>query len=404
MMVYDVVVIGGGVAGLVAASEARNNGATVLLLESDRLGGTFATLIDQDYFYDGKLLTGPELVETLIQEAEDDMVEIKTGVFVKDIAKKKTFEISYVSPEGIGVIKASAVVLATGARELNADDVFLQGDRPAGIFTTDEINYYINALGKLPTKKCIVYGSTDLGLKTARLLTLEGVEVEGVYEPNYFPNGKNKNLALCLNDFNIPLYLSYNVMGVYGKGRVKNVSLARSEQGNFIESSSKNVDCDAIILAMGKKPNDNLARRLGAKGDKYLYVDQNMSTTVDGLYVCGYAQNDYDQVEHLIESAEIAGLSASAYHVDARYAYADVSSKGIEKVSPSRINLNSDHFSVTCFFKTQKPLEKVQLSVKRGNEVIYTQIYPEIYPFELQRLCLDFSETRDKEVISFELE
>ena len=403
-MIYDVVVIGGGIAGLTAAIEARKLGAATLLLECEkRLGGGSIRAISDDFFKDGKRLTGPEYVDELINEAEELKVEIKTLSFVTNVRKHKKFEVDYISPDGLGLARSTSVVLAVGAIELTATDVFLQGSHPSGIFTAGEVEYYLNVLGKLPTKKCVILGSENIGLTLARSLTLAGAQVAGIYEKNQIIRGSDEKVYYCLTDYGIPYYLSYTVTRVYGENRLNAVAVALLENGEAMQSSIRTIDCDALIIAEGCVSDNRLAEATGAKIENGMAVtDQNGETSLDGLFVCGDCQTPFDDLSHAVESAETAGVAAASYKVDPLFAYADViAGEGIGTIIPSKLNLSLDHSTVTCFFKSDRVYENARLSVKKGNEVLYSQVYPRLSPFQTERLCLDFAFAADRDSITF---
>lgn len=403
MMIYDVIVIGGGVAGLNAAIEARKLGAVVLLLESEkRLGGGSLQAIDDDFVINGKRLAGPEYVAALIEEAEELKVEIATLCFVTSVVKHKKFEVNYISPEGLGLARAATVILAVGANELTANDVFLQGSRPSGIFNASEAQYYLNVLGKLPTKKCVILGSENIGLNLARSLTLAGAQVAGIYERNSVIRGNEEKSYYCLTDLGIPYFLHFTITRVYGEDRVNAVAVAMLENGEAMQSSIRTIDCDAVIVAEGLRSDNYLAKKAGARiKDDMVITDQNGETTIDGLFVCGDCHIPFD-LPHAIESAESAGVAAATYKEDPLFAYADiVAGDGIGKIIPSRLDLSTDHSTVTCFFTADDVYENARVTVKKGDEVLYSQVYPRLNPFRAERLCLDFAFAADRDSITF---
>lgn len=264
---YDVCVIGGGPAGLAAAIAADKEGARVLLIErEDRLGGILKQCIHDGFglVRFGEMLTGPEYAERFIEEFERQEIACRIQAFVTQIHKEEQgFAISVVDRTGVNGIRARAVVLATGCRERTARQVFIHGTRPAGIFTAGCAQHFVNLLGEMVTKRCVILGSGDIGLIMARRLTLEGAKVLGVYEVKPEPSGLTRNIRQCLEDYQIPLFLSHTVTRVFGQERLEAVEIARvDDKMKPIAGTSKRISCDALILSVGLIPENEIAEQL----------------------------------------------------------------------------------------------------------------------------------------------
>lgn len=271
-MTYDVVVIGGGPAGLAAAISASNNGGKTLLIEREkRLGGILKQCIHDGFglITFGEKLSGPEYAERFIDMLKETSADVLKQTFVTKITKlDEGFEIEYVNDKGASSVTSKTIVLATGCRERTAKQIFVQGTRPAGVYTAGTAQNFVNLMGFMPTKRCVILGSGDIGLIMARRLTLEGAEVVGVYEVKSEPSGLTRNIHQCLVDFNIPLHLSHTVKKVFGEDRLEAVEISKvDEKMRPIKGTEEIIPCDALILSCGLIPENELAESLGVKLD-----------------------------------------------------------------------------------------------------------------------------------------
>ena len=263
---YDVLVVGGGPAGLAAAISAHDNGAKVLLLEREaRLGGILKQCIHDGFglHHFGEQLSGPEYAERFEDELYKRNIEYSTLTFVTKIDKNGdgSFSVHTVGRSGVSIFTAKALVLATGCRERTAKQVFIHGTRPAGVFTAGTAQHFTNLLGLMPAKKCVILGSGDIGLIMARRLTLEGAKVLGVYEAKPTPSGLTRNLHQCLHDYDIPLHLSHTVTRVFGVDRLEAVEISKVDENMApIPGTQSRVECDTLILSVGLIPENELRR------------------------------------------------------------------------------------------------------------------------------------------------
>lgn len=402
---FDVVIIGGGVCGLSASIEAKRQGKSVLIIEKNKyVGGIVNQCIHEGFglikFREN--LTGPEYIEKLMQTAERLGVEIQTEAFVLSIEKTSQFIVKYVSANGVIGIKANAVILSTGAKERTAKQVFLQGTRPSGVFTAGEIQYYLNVLGKMPTKKCVILGSGDIGLIMARRLKIEGAEVEGVYEIKSSPSGLMRNVSKCLDDFDIPLYLESTVTKIMGTGRLEGVEIANVKNGEIVLDSVRRIDCDALVLSVGLIPDIGLLEGFDVKRDDHtmsVTVDQTMMTNVEGLFVCGNALHNNDFADYVSETGEIAGKSAGEYVYRHRNIVKNVAGQNVSYVIPQVIDLTKPHDRVICYFKTSKRQNNITLNVRNNGKLIARKTYAEVPSSGLLRVMVDFATVDDKYVV-----
>ena len=318
---YDVLVIGGGPAGLAAAIAAKRQGARVLLVEREaRLGGILKQCVHDGFgllrFHEK--LSGPEYAERFMEEFHALGIDESLSTFVTRIVPGGNgFTVTCVSRAGVGDYTARALVLATGCRERTAKQVEIHGTRPAGVFTAGTAQHLVNLMGQLPVRRCVILGSGDIGLIMARRLTLEGAEVLGVYEAKPEPSGLKRNLAQCLEDFHIPLHLSTTVTRVFGRERLTGVEIARVDEAfRPIPGSSERIDCDGLILSVGLIPENELAETLSVPMDpatKGPLCGPDGMTNVPGVFACGNCYRVYDLVDHGSENGELAGAAAARY-------------------------------------------------------------------------------------------
>lgn len=319
---YNVCVLGGGPAGLAASISASKEGADVFLIEREnKLGGILKQCIHDGFGLHrfGQRLTGPEYSERYIKEMLENKVDYVTLSFVTDVKRLDDggFELEVQSSDGMFKVLTDTIVIACGCRERTSRQVFIHGDRPAGVYSAGTAQYFVNIMGYMPTKKCVILGSGDIGLIMARRLTLEGAEVEGVYELKDAPAGLARNISQCLDDYDIPLHLSTTVTKIFGEKRVEAVEVAQIDK-NFqpIESTKRVIECDSLILSVGLLPENEIAEKLGVEIDnatKGAYVDQNFMTSIPGVFSCGNALHVNDLVDFVSESGDFAGKSAANY-------------------------------------------------------------------------------------------
>ncbi len=317
----DVVVLGAGPAGLAAACAALECGARVLVVErEERVGGILKQCV-----HDGfglvrykKKLSGPEYA---LRDADRFGAlggSVMLEAFVSKAERREGgYALACVDRNGIVELRARAVVLATGCRERTDRQVFVHGDRPAGIYTAGLAQYMMNIQGLLPGRRALILGSGDIGLIMARRMTLEGMEVVGAHEVKPEPSGLSRNVRQCLEDYHIPLELSSTVVSVHGDRRVTGVTTAEVDPSmRLIPGTECEVACDTLILSVGLIPENELAQSLGVPLDPATRgprVDQSMHTLVDGVFACGNAVHVNDLADYVSESGETAGRSAALY-------------------------------------------------------------------------------------------
>lgn len=400
MKCYDLVVIGGGSGGISAAISAYDNGVkNILVLEKeDYLGGILLQCIHNGFGLHTfkEELTGPEYADRFVKELINRNIEYRVSSFVLEIKKVDDgFEVVYSNKiEGLVVVKALTIVTATGCSERTRGEISLQGDRPSGVMTAGLAQKYLNIEGYLVGKNVFILGSGDIGLIMARRMKLEGANVLGVAELMPYSNGLNRNIVQCLEDFDIPLYLSHTVKKVVGKERLEEVIIQKvDEKFNFIEGTEKSFKCDTLLLSVGLIPNNPLLTSLGVEmhpRTKGPIVDEYMQTSVKGVFACGNSLHVHDLVDFVTSEGFICGKSVSKYlnnELDTNTLISINNGYGITYILPKSMYLNNDPI-FKLNFRVNKPYKDVNLVVKQNDKVIKTFKKAYLIPAEMESIVL----------------
>ena len=393
---FDVTVIGAGPAGLAAALAADSAGAKTLLIEREaRLGGILKQCIHDGFglVRFGETLSGPEYAARFINQLPESGIDVWTLSFVSAIHRDHNENLlTVITREGIRLVQTRALIFATGCRERTSRQIGVHGRHCAGVFTAGTAQYYTNILGELPTKRCVILGSGDIGLIMARRLTLEGAQVVGVYEAKPTPSGLTRNVSQCLWDFEIPLHTSKTVTRVLGDMRLSAVEIASVDECmRPISGTEEIVPCDALILSVGLIPENELAESIGVPIDsktKGAIVDERNETLLRGVFACGNALHVNDLVDFVSESGEVAGTAAASKALCARGLVAVECDNSLLYVVPQRLSRNANEHQRVFFFRSADDLDNATLTITKGGSTLFTKRFAHLRPPEMERFTV----------------
>lgn len=397
-MRYDVIVIGGGPAGLAAAKSAYENGAkNVVILERDKeLGGILQQCIHNGFGLHRfkEELTGPEYALKYIDMVKKYPIEIKLESMVLNISKDRV--VSFINPkDGYNEIQGDAIILAMGCRERTRGAIAIPGERPAGIFTAGAAQRFINMEGYMVGKKAVILGSGDIGLIMARRMTLEGAKVEAVVELMPFSGGLNRNIVQCLNDFNIPLLLSHTVVDIKGKDRVEKVIVAKVDENRKpIPGTEIQYDCDTLLLSVGLIPENDLSKEAGVVLDTRTngpIVNDSMETSIPGVFACGNVVHVHDLVDFVSAEGEKAGKFAANYIKNKNTPENIIEVKngnGITYTVPQKIDLNKASGNLEIFMRVNNIYKNKKIVVREGENIIASFKRAHLAPGEMKKVVL----------------
>lgn len=399
MINYDIVIVGGGPAGLAAAVSAKRNGAeSILVLERDKeLGGILNQCIHNGFGLHTfkEELTGPEYAQRFIDQLLEEKIEYKLNTMVLDISSDKVVT-AMNRTEGILEIQAKAVILAMGCRERARGALNIPGYRPAGVYSAGTAQRLVNMEGYLPGREVVILGSGDIGLIMARRMTLEGAKVKVVAELLPYSGGLKRNIVQCLDDFGIPLKLSHTVVDIKGKERVEGITIAQVDENRRpIPGTEEFYSCDTLLLSCGLIPENELSRELGVEMSPVTsgpLVNESLETNVEGVFACGNVLHVHDLVDFVSQEAQAAGKHAAQYVLQGKKQGGRdipiVATEGARYTVPKTINRQRMEEKQVIRFRVGDVYKNRNIAVYFDDERVIYRKRPVLAPGEMEQIEL----------------